>query len=380
MLKPFTLFVALFVTLPLWSQITLSNAYFPEAGDTLVYGVTDSSYAVDLLTAGPAREWDFGNPTAARLRRQLANPVGEDTTFAGADLILGIDANTVGYYRVTDDVFELIGIRGSNELLAGVELNAPVDPPRPERRAPLRYADSYTTNTVNQVEVLVDSLPEEITDQFGSALSSGSTLRITATSSRTDEVDAYGELTLQGRTYSVLREKRVEQVTTTVEAITGIGTFDITSTLEQQQPELADVLGEADPTTTYYFWAEGEKEAIAIVTVNEDGEADGGISFIRTDQTNSTGSIRLARAQVSVFPNPARSQAIFEVEGLESGNYTLRLVNVLGREVHREEFTAARGRGRLEVDVSRLARGTYLYSLTNERGLLLTTRRLLVGQ
>jgi hypothetical protein len=379
MLKTLYLIPCLLCSVAAWSQITLSTSYFPGAGDTLTYGVSDSTYTVDLLTPGPDRDWDFGSPAAVRQRQQIATAVGEDTTFAGADLIFDVDQNTKGYYRVTDTVFQLIGLRGNNELLAGVDLSAPVDPPRAERRAPLNYQDAFTTNTVNRIEVPVDSLPAEITEQFGGLLPSDGVVQITATSTRSDLVDAYGSLAINERTYPVLREKRTEQVTTTVKVTTAVGLLDITGTLAQQEPELADFLGEADPIVTYYYWAEGEKEAIAIVTADENEVAEGGISFILTDQTNSSNSVRLARAQVQVYPNPANSLATFEVDGLETGSYTLRLVNVLGREVHREIVVAVGGRSRTEVDVSRLPRGTYLYSLTNERGLLLTTRRLLVG-
>ncbi|MBB4079871.1 hypothetical protein GGR28_002498 [Lewinella aquimaris] len=379
MLKIFTHLLLLFGTMSAFAQVTLTNAYFPAAGDTLHYGVADSTFSVDLLTAGAARQWDFGTQSAASTRTRVVE-MASDTTFTDATLAVEIDGTTTGFYRVTESVYELIGVRGSLQLFPGYRFAAPVSPGRAIRRAPLNYGDQFSSITSNVLTVPRDSIPDEAFQLVGDALNNVDSIRITSVSNRIDEVDAYGTLTLNGQTYEVLRERRTETVNTTIEVKTGFLSYiDVTALVRAQVPETANFFGSQDPTTTYYFWSNSEKESVATVTTDESGTPTG-MTFIRGDATNSVGGPYLAQAQVKVYPNPARGRTTFEVEGLDPGNYTLTLTNVLGRKISATHFRPSGNQAVVPLDVSGLPRGAYLYSLTNERGRILTTRRLLVGR
>lgn len=373
-----TLFVLLLTVTTAVGQITLTNEYFPTLGDTLSYGVADSTFTVDLLTPGADRQWDFGRQQPVSAIVQVVREAN-DAVFTEADLAVDIDAENVGYYSVGETAYELVGIRGSNELFPGILFDAPVAPARAQRRAPLNFGDSFSGVTTNVIIVPRDSIPDDVVEQFGATIAEVDSVRITTVSDRSDEVDAYGTLTLNGKTYDVLRERRTETINTTVEVQSGLlGYIDITSSIAPFVPDLANFVGQQDPTVTYYYWTDTEKEAVAIVTTEEDGTLTR-MSFISGDATNSTRGPQLARAQVNVYPNPARGRTTFEVRGIDPGTYTLRVINVLGRQVSQQRFTPVGNTTSVPIDVSGLPRGTYLYSLTNERGLILTTRRLLVG-
>ena len=380
MLKPLTLLVILLLTAGgLSAQLTLGPAYFPAGGDTLAYSRADSTFSIDLLTPGANRQWDFGSQAAASSYVRVVEAVS-DTLFPDADVRVALDGATSGFYSLTDTAYSLVGLSGDLAVLGDYTFNAPVSPARPERRAPLTYEDAFVSNTKNVILIPRDSIPDEAFAMYGQALASLDTLRITSSSNRTDVVDAYGTLTLNGQTYEVLREKRTEITNTIIEAKTGIlGYLDITGLIRPQVPDLASFFGQQDPVVTYYYWTDTEKEAVAIVTVDEE-ETPTAMTFIQADSVNSTRGPNLFQARVDVYPNPAFGRTTFEVRGLDPGVYTLRLVNVLGRKVSTTQFTPVGDRTQVDVDLSGLPRGTYLYSLTNERGRILTTRRLLVGR
>lgn len=369
----------LLLTATLSGQVSLTEDYFPVVGDTLKYNVAGPGLSLDLLSAGPGMQWDFGDITAEReLDLAAASAVG-DTVFTTADLALDIDTSTAGYYRTTDGALELVGIRGTNPLLPGYEIEAALSPARAERRAPLTYQDAFSTTATNVVTVATTDLPEDAREDFGTLLAGVDSIRLTSVSERDDSADAYGTLSLNGRTYDVLREKRVEVITTKVELRTGgLGYNDVTPLLQTFAPEFAPFLGEQAPVTTYYFWSPGQKEAIATVTEEEDGSISR-MTYARGDATNSTGGPFLRQAIISVYPNPAHDLTTFDVSGLEAGEYTISVFNVLGRRVAGTRFAPAAGVARVPVELGNLPRGTYLYSLINERGRILTTRRVMVG-
>ncbi|WP_420459360.1 T9SS type A sorting domain-containing protein [Neolewinella sp.] len=383
MLRIATLLALLLTALPAIAQITITEAYFPAAGDTLRYGVSDSATTIDLLNSGADRQWDFGTQTAVDTQLQIIRSYDDNPAFSNADVVMAIDSANVGYYAITDTTYELVGIRGMlTDVLPGFEYNAPVTPGRAQRRAPLAYQDRYVSTTVNTIAVDVDSLPDEAVDaldEFGPLLDGIDSIRIVSTSARTDVVDAYGTLIINGQSYEVLRERRNETNSAEVLVKTGGIELPVTGVILEQRPDLGDFLGEQDPIITYYYWTNTEKEAVAIVTVDE-FDAPTSLLFIQGDVTNSVRGPQLTQAQVRVYPNPARDLTTFEAAGLESGGYTLRVVNMLGREVIRQQLTSVDGRVRTEVNVSQLPRGPYIYSMTNERGRILTTRRLLVNR
>lgn len=379
MRKIVTLSALLLAAATSFGQITLTDVYFPAAGDTLYYGVGGESASVDQLSPGAARQWDFGVQEAIAIDTQVIT-AADDLIFTQADVSVNIDSNTVGFYSITDTAYQLIGIRGDLGLETGQLFSAPISPGRSERRAPLEYQDRFSAVTTNQLTLGINEIPQELLGDVGSVLDGVDSVRISATTDRTDVVDAYGSLTINGQTYNVLRERRSETVEPKIEVLTStiLGYLDITSAILPQIPDLADFIGEQEETITYYYWTDTEKEAVAIVTTDQDDNQTG-LRFIRADSTNSFREPLLTQAQVKVYPNPAVSRANFVVEGIAPGQYTLRVINVLGRQISQQVITAVGNVTKAELDVTRLPRGTYLYSLTNERGLILTTRRLLVG-
>jgi len=360
----------------------MSNDYFPLAGDTLKYNTVDSIYLTTLVIAEPGADltWDFGIPPIDEQRSDAVVSTENDTTFAGSDVKITTGFNTQSYYSVSDTAFNLVGIKTSFSFLPEFIISTPADPARPTRRAPLNYLDNFETVTVNVAVVPVDSLPPEAIALFGESIENFDSMRITTTSTRTDLVDSYGNLTVDDKTYAVLREARTESVFVKLEVIAPfIPWTDVTATLAIVDPRLASFVGQQSITKTYLFWSPEIIEPIVeILTFEETGEVQR-MDFRRRQRPVSTDGPGLRQERIKVYPNPASQLATFEFTGLERGDYTLALYNVNGSMVDTRSFSPLGDQTRINVDVSALPKGLYLYNLRNSLGRTITTKRLIVG-
>ncbi|TXF89674.1 T9SS type A sorting domain-containing protein [Neolewinella aurantiaca] len=382
MAKSLLVSLLVFCLAPMAAQVTLSNDYFPVAGDTLKYNTVDSAYLSTLVIAeaGANLSWNFGVPPINEERADAVTAIGSDTSFLGADLKILTGDDTESYYSVSDTEFNLVGIKTSFAILPNFQISTPADPARPTRRAPLNYLDTYETVTVNSATIAVDSLPDEALDLIGDAIANVDSMRLTTTSTRTDEVDAYGSLTIDGETYTVLREVRTESVFIQLEIQSAFLPWtDVTGTITILDPTLAGFVGPQDITKTYYFWSPEIIEPIVeITTLEQTGEIQR-MDFRRRPRTVSTEGPGLQQAQVKVYPNPASQLATFEFTGLDRGEYTLSLFNMNGRMVESRTFSPIGDQTRLNVEVTDLPKGLYLYNLRNALGRTITTKRLVVG-
>lgn len=78
-------------------------------------------------------------------------------------------------------------------------------------------------------------------------------------------------------------------------------------------------------------------------------------------------------AGFSIYPNPAVN-SVFVDTGHQSGNYSLVLFNALGQKVANWSSL----NGKTNLDVSRLAKGIYLYTLSNSNGIAIGNGRLVI--
>jgi hypothetical protein len=83
------------------------------------------------------------------------------------------------------------------------------------------------------------------------------------------------------------------------------------------------------------------------------------------------------RPDIKAMPNPVIDIVNFEMSNLEQGNYTIKIYNLLGMVVWEEQHNVS-GSKIVRLDTNNLKKGTYLYSLSNAKGKILATKRLIV--
>ena len=80
---------------------------------------------------------------------------------------------------------------------------------------------------------------------------------------------------------------------------------------------------------------------------------------------------------VYAFPNPAIVNVRFEFSNLPKDTYNLTIYNIIGEQLWNKRYSIDRNLMD-KVDVSFLRKGTYLYSLSNAEGRIITTKRLVI--
>jgi len=359
------------------SQITVGSETFPQLGDTLYTKTDNLPSNINLLTPGEDLSWNFSSlqsPFTSEIVMESPQQGQGSSFFPDADMMINLGNLGESYYRVDDSHYELLGSYGSDPSGFGLELATIFSEPLIERSAPLNYLDQHLHQTNLNLPFSWDDIPSSITDSLNLPFTPDS-LKLILDIQRTDEVDAWGTLTIPGGIYDILREKRIriseielwakipvfnwQNVTETILGLTGF---------EELKP---------DTTVTYNFFSNDAKEPIAVVTVQGEEEAVSNVEYKSNDLTSHVQSAHRLKPTIYAYPNPAIVNVRFEFSNLAPGNYDLVIYNILGREVWKKKYFI-NGNKTEKVNISRLKKGTYLYSLKSHDGRTITTRRLIV--
>ncbi len=363
------------------AQITVSNATFPVAGDTLRTIVDLSPQGIEITPAGGPYNWNFESLGYSFEQETVFRPASEGSAaadFPAATLYtVSLGGQSETYYSVSSTSFNNLGFSG-----AGLTGNLPIQaklkfsPPVPERRAPMNFIDNHFVEASLKIAFSVSDIPGGILDSLPVSAFVDS-IRIRFAASRYDLVDAYGSLAIPGGTYDVLREKRTEYRDTRLDVHSFLGWQDITDLIlgSGGGGGFFEDLGK-DTTISYLFFSGTEKNLIASVNAGSDGLVPRQVSFKNNGVISSTIAVEDPEAAVTVWPNPASREAVFELKNFHSGTYFIQLFSTSGAIALNRKIIL-QGTSAEQVDLSSLGSGTWFYRVKNEAGTVLATGKLL---
>ena len=365
------IFTILAATIWLPAQITITNATFPAAGDTLKTS-TDLAPAGIVMTApGGPQTWNMTslNPSS---RQSLAfRPAAEGSasaSFPGAELVTISDVGAEAYFDVTASAFSLLGIGG-----AGVNAGFPIDadlkytPPLVERKAPLNFFDIDQAQSNATIALPTSAIPGAIFDSLGIPTGLFDSIRIRITVQRLAAVDGFGTLAIPGGTYDVLRQKQTDITSTGVDVHTFLGWVDVATIIG------GTGLFPTDTTITFNFLSNTVKEPIAIVTVDSTGTNAVQVDYKDNGTQSAVNPVTGEITSISVSPNPATSEATFQLNNMLPGTYTLRMFDMNGQSVLSKQLSSDRE----NVSLQSLSNGMYLYKVIDAKGQVMGTGKLM---
>lgn len=369
-----------FILATLWAttalaQATITNSSFPNAGDTLFTAVDNLPSGNYITGPGGSQSWDFTTLQAPFPRRILLLPAMQGPgsyAFPNATYFAGIAENLNAFYKVSSNKVELLGFYGEDPLGLGIQAAYRFDPPLVQQRAPLEYQDNNNSQANLSLAFSADDLPAGVLDNLPITPDS---LRIRLNIQRSDVADAWGIMTIPGGIYDVLREKRTEVRETRLDAkLSFIGWQDVTDIAIQALniPELG-----AQTTVSYYYFSNEAVQPIALVVANEDESQVLRVEYKANNIASNVQSADALKPGVWAYPNPAIVNVRFEFTNLPAGRYKLKILNILGIQEWQKTYYI-NGSHTEKVDISSLRKGTYLYSLSDEQGKTINTRRLIV--
>jgi hypothetical protein len=131
-----------------------------------------------------------------------------------------------------------------------------------------------------------------------------------------------------------------------------------------------------DTIITYDFWSATEQQPIlSYVTDGSGSPTYGQYALI----ANNTRGIVESGLEVVAYPNPATDNFTLEMNHFEGGDYTLKMYNIIGKEVKSIPFRYSDGM-KLSVQTGDLQNGTYVYRILNKNKESLVTRRIIVSR
>ncbi len=126
------------------------------------------------------------------------------------------------------------------------------------------------------------------------------------------------------------------------------------------------------------FAVSGEVKVAMCVRVwdaNAPGVADTVCLSWRTDSWVSVNEYKVA-SEISVYPNPATNYLNVSYNLGSGSNGTFELVNLVGSTVYKKELVEKDSKFNLNIE--KLPKGVYFYSIKNNTGKVLTTRKLVI--
>ena len=368
-------------------QITVTNATFPVAGDSLLTSTDQSVSTISIPKNGLNQVWDLRKLNAGTVDVVYVKKASEGKAFATFPKAKLIEqrGGLEYYINVTNGVYEEIGFSGATPDLFNINTATRINPSNILRRAPMNFLDLNNTQTATSIPFSLAILPDSLKSQFGALAGLADSIRIKFSASRTDLVDGYGTLRLPMGDFEALREKRITYSQSDVEAFVrftktwvNISQFIPTG---QLPGGISGFLGK-DTTTAYFFFGSKTKEPLAEVTVsNTDITQATEVTYKNIRKPVAVNEVAsenaLNKPDIKAMPNPAIDIVNFELSNLPQGNYTIRIYNLLGSVVWEEQHNVT-GFKSVRLDTNYLKKGTYLYSLTDSRGRMLATKKLIV--
>ena len=294
--------------------------------------------------------------------------------FPDADLMSTQGGVTEIYYDVFNNRIDEIGRAGQDFGFGDIDIPFTFEEKPVVRRAPISFGDVYDNDNVANVTVGIDIFPDSILAILGPFANFIDSVRVSLDISNSATVDAWGTIVLPNGSFETIRE-RVETTQDTKLFIRALGAWN------EAGQEILDLLGPAaeffgeQTFTTYNFYSDVEKEIL--VSANEqDGELVS-VTYKGDGIVTSTKQLTYTDAEITAYPNPSFGPITFDVGAYGNGFYQLTVYNIVGKQIISDSFEVSNNRS-FETNLSQLRKGSYIYTIHNERGDKLGTKRFII--
>lgn len=372
------------------AQITVTNTAFASQGQTFGTNIVNGLQRIDITPAGPNQTWDMMDlqGTPSDYTATVATSGSAYSFFAPSTVIIpeigGIAGD--GYVKIDANQMSTVGIIATIDGFVS-DFPVPLTSPRIDLETPMNYGNTSSSSFGFQVALdphdpagtQLDTLISNYEALLGGLLSIDS-IRITFTTNRTTEVDAWGNLSTPSGAYDVLRLRKVDTTNTVLEIKVTFGT-GAPGTVWQDPSGLgfdpsALGFGGLDTIITYEFWdATLQQPVLKCLTDGDETPTYG--QYYRTGV--STKGITPTNGKAYAYPNPATTNFTLELNNFEAGDYKVKMYNILGKEVKNIPFRYS-GDTKMLIETDDLQAGTYIYRILNNNDESLITRRIIITQ
>ena len=354
------------------AQIVIDESALPKVGDTLSYFIQNSPQGIDLGTPGTGQTWDFGDQNSQLLQRNVYSQPQfgmAQIFFPNADLLIKGNAGLETYFHADSEGLFEIGLFGEAPLNLGINVvgryseNGHI-----LRKTPFSFGSTYNQSSALCFPISADELPDTIISLIPFPIDS---LRFCTERQVEMQADAEGNLKLNGENFDVLRLKVNETSQLKIEVKVSIFDWSDVTSLLGENPLFEPVLSKR-----YDFISPNYAQNVSTIYLDSLDQTIR-MYYIASDNITALNGIRNGRPAVVAYPNPSFGQVNFACHNLESGWYTLKVFNIIGKVLWEEDYFIEKNKT-IKVDLAHLKKGSYLYSLSEQKGKTLSSKRLII--
>jgi hypothetical protein len=355
------LFSAVYVSL---GQITVTNSTFPVIGDTLRTAAVNilNNTTINVGNAGESQNWDFSAfNTGFRINQTCANPEQDPdaSAFPTANLLI-YSPGQKQFIRVSDTKVETLGFGGENPILGG-EIVVKYNKIPAIRTAPIAYLSTINNTGEFNIDFGTDIIPDTLLASFPIQPDS---IRVQFSSVAIGSIDAWGSVTMQGKTFDALREK-TEIITDTklFAKVAFLGWLDISGLLGDNVPGgFGGFLGR-DTTTTFNFYTDIKKEILLSADFDTEGQVQN-ITIADVGGLLSSTKNEIASLPFTVYPNPTTESINIHLGQEQTETLLLTITDITGSVVFVDNIPT-KSESVKQCNVSNLSNGQYFLTIRN---------------
>lgn len=362
------IFYIVFVCLPILSssQIAVDQGSLPDFGDTILYK-TDRKPTIDISPMGEDQIWDFGS---------LTSPYVDEVVFSSpqsmseqADMIVRQNGNLLFLLNWDKADLLITGQINRDKLSQSESHRSHFSKPAIFRKDKLEYGDFYSEDYTQTTTYGINEISFEILNSLTQIPDS---IRVVRKTHVNQEVDAWGMVFLPMSEDPVIRIK--------VDRTEEVNYIAIKDGLEIQivEDRFTDRFAETKTSRhiSYQFYSPTSKMPLVIIDTDERGEIQQAVYQINQDVYRGAEAFDV-RKGLSIHPNPTFGPVRFDFYGYPPGTYQIRVFNTILKQLWTETYEIDHN-GVVDVDLSFLQKGSYVYSIDNHLGERLLTKRLLI--
>jgi len=352
-------FVFSLVTMALLGQITITSASFPNEGDTLQTRFTSVvADGFDIGGVGGPQNWDFNALNIGQPQTDIYIPASEgpDNSFFPEANLIRRSGQQDQYILSTATQMIGIGLGGNNALI-DIPLNIRYSIRPILRQSPLSIFSLTSSNGEFRIDLSSNIIPDTLLSLLPIKPDS---IRIQFTNSTRGLINAFGTLTMQGKSFDVIRE-RAESINDTKIFIKVLGFWidPISLGIVNIPGDFGSLLGK-DTTIIYNFYSNIRKEILVSAEYNNQGVFEGA-SFA------DLGGIIAQSAEIpdntfNIYPNPSSGNFVIK-NGASEGLY---IVSILDSQGKIQYLDLTQIQSEISIDVNnKLPHGVYFLFLMN---------------
>jgi|GEM_PF-3253777 len=357
------LLITFLIPFGLMSQVAIDTITYAYPGDTIVRYADLTPENVEITDAGGDQLWQWMlSDSLVQIASFDTNDRKTDYPFATIKMTENLRES---YFFINDINWGLQGFVAEDPVGLGLVVSSFYSPAFSQEYAPVVFEDTVVQVFGVFTGIPLSIIPDSVLETLPVIPDS---LRLKVSTLVIDDIDAWGELEINGSSIDVLRQRRENRIAIAVEAKVSILPWvDITDLLLDFVDSLPGGITLTDTFVSYRFLAPGYEMPIADLTVDDDNVVTSVV--FQADVLSANREVVFTSSEIKIFPNPTSGEINISLENSEHDIDRIVIMDLAGRLVQVNQIIS--NQDIFNVRLTDVPDGMYFLTLIDAEGKLL---------